>query len=693
MRKTLILSLACAALVAGEIELQKVLIEEEAIEEAQVVQKDEMKFTRQQDLGEILSELLPEINIVRASAIGNDIVLRGFKRDDINVLIDGAKIYGGCPNRMDPPAMHVSAAQIESVEVKEGPFDVENFGSMGGVVNVKTKEPKEGFGGELSATLGSYGYKKFSANVNGGSEDFKFLLGVSKESGEQYEDGDGKTLVEQNWAALGMKDAYAYQAKYKDLDAYSRNVVWAKSLYNPTDNQELKLSFYADKATNVLYPAFQMDAQLDKTLMVSGDYTIKDLGEFSKRLVLSAYYSNVKHDMGTEFRNAALPSVMGGKMYRTHHVESEIKGAKLKNVFDWSGIEWTVGVDGSKRNWNGICLSEPSKKARQVRIPDVDTKNGALFVKALKRIERWTIKVGMRYDKTDIDANGLDHPTIANLMPVQNYYKGKTSKSYNDVSANIVVDYALSDETSIYAALGQGIRVPDAQELYFIGFMMGNWSRKGNPDLKETKNRELDIGVKSTLGELSLNVNLFYSDLKDYIYAYRSNVGNKDPKKYYLTWTNVDAYIYGGDISLAYAINDYLLAEGALAYQRGKKKDPLPGQSDKDLAQIPPLHARLALSYDDGDYFVMCEGLFSSAWNSYDADNGEQKIDSWSVVNIKASKDLSDTITLNVGIDNLFDETYAMNNTYVGRALIGSRTPVLINEPGRYCYANLNIRF
>jgi len=686
------LSLACAMLMAGEIKLQKVLIEESP-QEATAVQEDEIKFTRQQDLAEILSELLPEINIVRASAIGNDIVLRGFKRDDINVLIDGAKIYGGCPNRMDPPAMHVSAAQIEKIIVKEGPFDVENFGSMGGLIEVKTKDPKEGTSAELGATIGSYGYNKVSATANAGTENFKFLLGISHENSEQYEDGDGKTLVEQNWEALGKQDPYAYQEKYKDLDAYTRNVIWAKSIYNPADNQELKLSFYTDKATDVLYPAFQMDAQLDKTLMVNGDYTITDLGEYSKELVLSAYYSNVKHDMGTEFRNAALPSVMGGKLYRTHHVESEIKGAKLKNSFEAADILWTVGLDGSKRNWNGICLSEPSKKPRQVRIPDVDTKNGAIFIKGVKKIDAWTVKFGMRYDKTDIDANGLDHPTIANVAPIQDYYKGKTSKSYDDLSANVLVDYALDEDTSIYVGLGQGVRVPDAQELYFIGYMMGNWSRKGNPDLKETINREVDLGLKSSFGALSFNVNLFYSDLQDYIYAYKTNEGNKDPNSYYLTWTNIDAHIYGLDASASYPLSDYLMAEAAIAYQRGKKDDLIPGQSDDDMAMIPPLHGRLAISYDDGDYFVMLEGLFSSDWEDYDSDNGERPIDGWTVFNLKASKDLTDTITLNVGVDNIFDETYATNNTYVGRALIGGRTPVLINEPGRYCYANVNIRF
>ncbi len=688
-RAGVVLSFVAASLCYAQIEIQKVVVEDEVLQESQELRSDEIQFTRQQDLAQVLSETRPEINMVRASAIGNDIVLRGFKRDDLNVLIDGAKIYGGCPNRMDPPAMHISVADIAKVQIKEGPFDVEHFGSMGGMVNVITKEPQSGFGGKVGLTYGSFAYNKAEASVHAGDEKFRFALGMGHENSDQYEDGDGRTLVEQNWAALGKNDLNAYQERYKDLDAYTRNLFWAKTIYDIADNQRLKLNFYTDKASNVLYPAFQMDAQLDTTLMINGEYEIKNLGAFSKSLVLKSYYSRVLHDMGTKFRNAALNPML----YRTHHVRSEIKGATLKNSFDALGIAWKVGLDTSRRNWNGICLAEPSKKPKQVRIPDVDTDNVGVFLEGLKALGPWSVKVGMRYDNTDIDANGLHHPTIANIPPIQNYYKNKTSKSYDDISADLLAKYHLSDENALYIGFGQGVRVPDAQELYFIGFMKGNWSRRGNPDLKESKNRELDLGYEGMIADTSLRLNLFYSDLADYIYAYRTNKGNKNPQKYYLTWTNIDAHIYGGSVDLAKPFGDFWLAEVSAAYQRGKKDDMIPGQADDDMAMIPPLHARAALSYEDEEYYAMIEALYSAPWDHYDADNGERRIDSWAVLNIKASKQISDTIRINVGIDNLFDETYAVNNTYVGRSLIGGRTPVLINEPGRYLYANVQMRF
>ncbi|NPA57213.1 MAG: TonB-dependent receptor [Epsilonproteobacteria bacterium] len=694
MKRSIVLSFVLSySLLAGDISVEKIYIEGNLPTESREVASDEIKFTRQQDLAQILQELHPEINMVRASAIGNDIVMRGFKRDDINVLIDGAKIYGGCPNRMDPPAMHISISDIDRVEIVEGPFDVEEFGSMGGEVKVITKDPEGRFGGNIEAIVGSFGYKKFDVNLHDGDENFAMGIGVTHESSDQYEDGEGRTLVQQNWAALGKKDPYAYQERYEDLEAYNRNTVKGKVIYRPAQDHELKLSFMSDKATNVLYPAFQMDAQLDKTLFVNGLYTISNLGTYSKELQIQGYYSNVWHDMGTEFRNAALPTVMGGKMYRTHRVKARMKGLKIKNSFEGGGILWTVGIDGSIRNWNGACLNEPDKSPRQVRIPNVDTKNSGIFVKGVKQLGPWSLKAGIRFDHTEIEAKGLRHPTIANIAPIQKYYRGKEERDYDNVTANLVAKYAIDPQNSVFIALGEGVRVPDAQELYFIGFMMGNWSRRGNPDLKESRNREIDLGYEGDFGWISLRATLFYSKLEDYIYAYVTSAGNKDPKARTLTWTNIDAHIYGGDIGLNIPLGEYGLAEASIAYQRGEKDDLIPGQTDKDLAMIPPLRGRFALSYDDGDLFGMVELLASARYDNIDSDNGERVIDSWQVVNLKGSKQLTDNMRLSVGIDNLFDESYALNNTYVGRALVGSRTPVLINEPGRFIYANLNISF
>ena len=76
----------------------------------------EVRETPARDVGEALKGI-EGISSIRRGAIANDLVLRGFQRDNLNVLVDGMRIYGACPNRMDPNSFHIDFAEIEEVSV------------------------------------------------------------------------------------------------------------------------------------------------------------------------------------------------------------------------------------------------------------------------------------------------------------------------------------------------------------------------------------------------------------------------------------------------------------------------------------------------------------------------------------------------------------------------------------------------
>ncbi|NPA58048.1 MAG: TonB-dependent receptor plug domain-containing protein, partial [Aquificae bacterium] len=157
MRKLLAAGLLVPALATfshGQeiIKIKKITVAEDITEEqvsgsVKEATEEDIKITRQIDLGEILSNLFPEINHIRKGGTANDIVIRGFGKDNINVLLDGARIYGACPNRMDPAIFHMSTRQVREVVILEGPFDVENQGSLAAVVNIISKDPPDGKGG------------------------------------------------------------------------------------------------------------------------------------------------------------------------------------------------------------------------------------------------------------------------------------------------------------------------------------------------------------------------------------------------------------------------------------------------------------------------------------------------------------------------------------------------------------------
>ncbi len=628
------------------------------------------KEVRSADLAEALAKKAASISVVRRSGIANDIILRGQKKDNINILIDGGKIYGACPNRMDPPTSHILTNNIESVEITEGPYDVENFGTLSGAVKITTKEPEEGFHGEVSLNVGSWDYRKGAATLSGGTDRVRAMVSISRESSGQYEDGDGNTFAEQinNYDPASMA---RYKEEYEDLDAYDKSTFMGKLYVDVTENQELKLSYTANRSDDILYPSSKMDALYDDSDIFDVGYTIQDLGWFSRELSFQYYNSQVEHPMSTRYRLSSGPNSMNEM---THYLETEMQGAKIKNSFEsGDGTTITVGLDFSRRNWDGVFQAKGMMAMTDgfVSIDDVDTDNAALFVEAEKDFNNFNLKLGARYDDTTIETAGM-----------------QPDNEYTAFSAFAFGTYSLQDGLKVFGGLGRSARVPDARELYMIMPMMGNAMMVGNPDLDQTTNTEVDLGLEINTGSLYLKPKVFYSWLGDFIIYNDSKAMRR--------FDNMDATIYGFSVDGSYNFTDELYLDFGLAYQRGEKDEAQPGQNDKDLPEIPPLKGVMSLNWEYmDDSLVKVEVVASDSWTRYDEDNGEQELDSWAVLNLKVHHALTDSIKLTAGIDNLFDKTYAVSNTYKDLTLLesGGSEVILMNEPGRYFYLNAAYKF
>jgi len=198
MKKVIYLSLACSALMyAAEVELET--IDVKAKVDTEVIKDVHGEDIKSADLGEALFKQSPSVSMVRRSGVANDIIVRGQKKDNVNVTIDGAKVHGACPNRMDPPISHVLTNNIDYIEINEGPYNVEDFGALSADIKVHTLQPTDTFQGDINLGLGSWGYQKASLSASGAiTENVKFLISASTETSEQYEDGDGNNFVDRS---------------------------------------------------------------------------------------------------------------------------------------------------------------------------------------------------------------------------------------------------------------------------------------------------------------------------------------------------------------------------------------------------------------------------------------------------------------------------------------------------------------
>jgi len=657
VKKIIPLSLITLSLLnANEVTLESIGVESTYITE--VAQNAQTSV----DLSEALSENVPSVDMNRRSGIANDIYIRGQKRDNISIDVDGTKVCGACPNRMDPPVSHVLASQIEDIEVIEGPYDVENFGTLSGGVKIKTKQPSEKTQGEVELGLGSWGYKKAGFTVNGGNDIVKMILSTSFENSDQYKDGNGDTLAEQTKKSASF--ASQYQPQYEDMKAYEKKSLMLKAFVNVAKDQEVRVSYTANRSDDVLYANTAMDAILDDSDIYSISYDLKNISDIYTNSNIQYYYSKVDHPMSTEYRNTALSDANN----KTNHMDTTMQGVKFKNTFMLDENEVLVGVDASRRTWNGDYFNNVSGAYLGDSIDESLTKNLAIFSTVKKSMGDFKVKVGARYDKTSITSNSTD----------TNYY--------NSLSANIFTTYNLDEDSKVFIGLGQAYRVPDGRELYFkkAGVLYGT------PDLKKTKNQQLDFGYELHIDNFDFKLKGFYSKLSDFIYYKDITTANR--------FKNIDATIYGSEVSSTYYTSDEVYIDGSISYKRGKKDEPLFGQTDTDLADIAPLRAKVALNYEYAmDSLATVSANYSDKWDNFDADNGEQYIPSWTSVDFKLKHAVNKKFDFIVGVNNILDRTYAISNTSKDLTLITTSTNpdevMLLNEPGRYIYTNLVYRF
>jgi len=656
-------------LYAKDIVLETIVVtaRKEEEEEKTKIESKTLRTHKVVDLAEILSDEMIEATMIRKGAYGNEVSIRGFGKSDLRVLIDDGILEGACGSRKDPSLSHINMLTIDRIEVKQGPFDVTKAGALGGSINVITKKPQKGFHGEIISKGGSYDYWSNGFYFTGGNEVIQALMGYNYSESRQYEDGDGNKL------SSFAPDGRPYTSRGNHMEAFKKDDVWGKLQFTPTENQTFLLSYSYGYAEDVLTPRVGMDIEYEKTRMARADYTIANLGTFSDRLTLSIYQNKLEHNPFDEYR-----SLIGApSFHRRNNVESTIIGGKIENVQSTDFAELAYGIDFYHRNWDGEMIkADTGTFVSREFFPDIDIVDFGAYLKGEKYFGRLLVNVGLRYDRFETEA---DDPLPNSVARLGTY----TNKNTNDlISGYLSARYFLTDNSQVFAGVGRSVRTPTGAERYLQPPRGANFA--GNPDLDPTKNTEYDIGFQATLERFSFRAKAFYSDLDDYIYQ------EALPK----TWVNIDAYLYGFDAKAVLDIVDNFSIEVGLAYQRGRKDSQPKNNEDKDLAEIPPLKTKLALHYDTPKIFGTLEWIHSENADDIDLNAGEVKLPGWDVVNFRTGYQFKEYLKFNIGVDNIFDQCYAVANSYEFDVVSGTgANPPIVNEPGRFFYANVSYTF
>ena len=623
----------------------------------------EIRESTARDLGEALS-VKAEVWKVRKGGIANDVVVRGYQQDDIAVLIDGARVHGACPNRMDPPTFHVDLSEVDRAEVMTTTGRLSAQGSLGGLVNVVTKKPGTGLRTGASLMAGSWSAINPAATISYGTDSFAVLGGLSYRSSDPYEDGSGVSLI----------DMANYTEAAEGSDAYRVGTGWTRLYFMPGQNHELQLSYARQQADDVLYPGLMMDAVYDDTdrLVLSWRYTPSTSA--LKYLRTTVYGTSVDHWMVDTLRMTSNGAPRGWSMGTM--ATTEVFGATAEARLG----EFILGLEGYSRGWNAWTEMAGMNYMRQFSIPDVTTDVYGASARWDHRFsDRTRLEIAGRID-------GYTSAADADLANTNLYYAyhdvTKTSQSDTLPSLSVALTQLLSSNVTLNASLARTVRFPDPRELFFGLKRMGaDWV--GNPDLEPPKSNSASVNVTWNSGGAMLRAVGWFDRVDDYIILYSQERLNMAPgvmNTRAMSYANVQAEIVGVSAEASAAVSSRVFLSGSLSYVRGTQ-DPIAelGITSSDLAEMPPLSARLAARWQNTKYFFEAEGQAAGRQDRVDEDLNEVETPGWAIFNLKAGVRWGNW-RLQLVVANVFDRTYRLHLSYLRNPY---RSGFEVYEPGR----------
>jgi len=455
-------------------------------------------------------------NVVSFRGIGiHTHVTRG-----ILVLVDGVPL-NETSGRVDFEGVDMENA--ERIEVIKGPVS-SLYGPNGitGVINVIEKEARTGFHGGINAYYGSYDMRKLAANVNGGSEKFKYLI----------------------------KSNYIYSGGYQDRQEYDSKSVGIK-MSNEFKNHG-RLSFTADYVTAYTEYAGPLDSTQfnERSTVATRKFTGSDKDMFRLNL-------NYRKKIG---KNSDLFSSIyyRKRLNEGHYRDSQFGVDDINTLgaeFRWKSSfsllsrmnTISLGVSADKENGTEELYAREEDTGEIGPMID-DGRSGYLLGGIYIQDEyfilsKLALTLGVRFDMVQYDWE-------------DNFNTGEENSSdqgsVNSVSPKFGLVYHPSDKMTLFGNISKGFNPPQISQLY-IG---SSYSGHPNPDLNPEYLINYEVGLRGNAGTVfDYQLSLFRMDFRDQI------VADGDPP----TYTNLGDTRHSG-LEVAVKFNPFKNLGGHLSY-------------------------------------------------------------------------------------------------------------------------------
>lgn len=460
------------------------------------------------------------------------VYIRGLESSNFNITLDGAK-QGKNMFQHRGNELGVSPELLKVVDIKTS-TDASKSGALGGSINMTTKDAQDFVkNGKNYGTVFKAGYNTNAEQKLGNAtaysvfnENLGAYVSIGGVNSKNYENGAGDKVL-----ATGYKD---------------RDYLFKLSLLD-TKNNDLRATI-SQNENNGIYQWGQAGSdvglntdpsKLEKIVMTTTNYALNHNYNPNDLLNLETNlnFSEVKIDRKTQ-----------NKDYK-----NDTFGLKVQNHFNFDVSSWenkiSLGVDYSKEDGKGSFGPHNLDKAI-TKYSDVNSKNQAIFLQGRTKISDLGIDYGLRFDDYSFET-GFGKATGDTFSP------------------NIGLDYAITDNSLIYANYGQASRMGGIIPFTWMTNIKKDtqYSSKLDPE----KSKRYEAGYKyekrdTLLNDdyLSFNANVFKTKIKDVIIAKATNGGSGEGGRTLVDIFNASNEFEskGYELKLSYAYDIFQTALG-----------------------------------------------------------------------------------------------------------------------------------
>lgn len=605
---------------------------------------------------------IPGFSQIRNGGTNGDPVFRGMFGSRLRILTDNGEMPGACPARMDAPSSYISPESFDVLTLIKGPETVLwGPGNSAGTLRFDREQPrfdKPGIQGTASVLVASNNRWDENADISLGSEDGYLRLIGNKSRAGDYKDGNGDR-VPSKWDKWNGDMALGW-----------------------TPDKDTLLEMTAGKGDGeARYAGRSMDGSRFRRESLGMRFEKSGIGEVFDKLEANIYYNYANHVMDNYSLRAPGMNMSGSMGSAMEHgsamhsmsmpmamqLDRRTVGGRMMGTWLWSDYELRSGVDTQLSTHRS---KDDDRWDKDARFHDY----GLFSELTWLATEQSKVTGGARLDRVLVD----------------NFTDTGSSQRTDLLPAGFVrVEHNLAEmPVMFYAGIGYTERFPDYWELFSPTYGPGG-SADVFDNVKTEKTTQLDIGAQYTGKRLNGWVSAYIGRVNDFI------LFRYDPHHPRISQVdNVNATIMGGEAGIGYQLTETWKTDASLAYSWGRNTD-----DHQPLPQIPPLEARLGLTWERGDW--SSTGLLRLVSSQHRVAINEGNVvgkdfDSsagFAIFSANAAYRLNKSVKLSAGVDNLFDKAYSEHLNLAGNSSFGYSANTSVNEPGRTFWGKVNVTF